>query len=76
MYKAKGVEGPKKLKWPSDYFYRRLHVGRSIYDLEEIPGFEDLKDGLIIDWGRATRSWHQWLKPKATAWESSLAVCS
>ena len=26
--------------------------------------FEDLKDRVVIDWGRSTRSWHQWLRPK------------
>ncbi len=34
------------------------------YDLEEIPGFEDIKDRVVIDWGRSTRSWHQWLNRK------------
>jgi 5-methylcytosine-specific restriction protein A len=34
------------------------------YDLVEIPGFEDLQDKLVIDWGPGTRSWAQWLKDK------------
>lgn len=32
-----------------------------IYELDEVSGFEDLKDRLVIDWGKATISWHQWL---------------
>ena len=32
------------------------------YDMEEIPDFEDMKDRVVIDWGRSTRMWHQWLK--------------
>lgn len=31
------------------------------YELEEVTGFEDLKDRLVIDWGKATISWHQWV---------------
>jgi len=32
------------------------------YQLEEVDGFEDLKERAIIDWGLGTRSWAQWLK--------------
>ena len=41
-------------------------VGKSdiIYELEEVPGFEDFKDRLIIDWGSNAISWHQWLTDK------------
>jgi hypothetical protein len=31
------------------------------YELEEVSGFEDLKERAIIDWGLGTRSWAQWL---------------
>ena len=30
------------------------------YDLEELDGFEDLKDRVVVDWGKAAISWHQW----------------
>ena len=41
-------------------------VGKTdlIYELDEVPGFEDFKDRLIIDWGRNAISWHQWLTDK------------
>jgi hypothetical protein len=41
-------------------------VGKTdlIYDLEEMPGFEDFKDRLVIDWGGNAISWHQWLTAK------------
>ena len=32
------------------------------YELEEISGFDDLKERAIVDWGLGTRSWVQWLK--------------
>jgi len=30
------------------------------YDLIEVEGFEDLVDRVVIDWGKAALSWHQW----------------
>lgn len=30
------------------------------YPLEKRGGFEDLEDRLVIDWGKAALSWHQW----------------
>jgi len=30
------------------------------YDLEDVSGFENLKERVIIDWGKGTTSWHQW----------------
>lgn len=35
-----------------------------IYQMQEISGFEDLKERVIIDWGDATLSWHQWMNKK------------
>jgi len=32
------------------------------YDLEEVAGFEELKERVIIDWGKGTTSWHQWFE--------------
>ncbi|MBO0360876.1 GIY-YIG nuclease family protein [Hymenobacter sp. BT186] len=34
------------------------------YNLVEVPGFDDLKERVIFDWGRAALSWHQWLRPE------------
>lgn len=33
--------------------------GFSEYNLEEVEGFEGLKDKVVIDWGKGTRSWMQ-----------------
>lgn len=30
------------------------------YDLKEIEGYEELKERVIIDWGKGTSSWHNW----------------
>lgn len=31
------------------------------YDLEQVPGFEDLQERIIIHWGKAAIKWHQWV---------------
>lgn len=38
--------------------------GDVYYDLEPMPGFGDLKDRVVIDWGKAALAWHQWLTDK------------
>ena len=39
--------------------------GLSHYQLELVPGYSDLIGRLIIEWGPATRAWHQWLRDKS-----------
>ena len=34
------------------------------YNLEEVNGFEDIKERVIIDWGGSTVGWHQWIENK------------
>jgi len=50
--------------WGSEWPYPEMNVGGCIYELSKLPGFDDLEDRLIIDWGKGTRSWIQWMKPK------------
>ncbi|MBR3530787.1 MAG: GIY-YIG nuclease family protein [Bacteroidaceae bacterium] len=33
--------------------------GVSVYDIQEVKGFEVLKDKVVIDWGKGTLSWMQ-----------------
>lgn len=40
------------------------HSQSYFYELAELPGFDDLVDRLVVDWGSATRMWHQWFRPK------------
>ncbi|WP_060989545.1 GIY-YIG nuclease family protein [Photobacterium leiognathi] len=37
------------------------NTGEFHYDLKEIDIFDDFKDRLVVDWGKATLSWHQWV---------------
>ena len=32
-----------------------------IYQMHEVTGFEDLKERVIVSWGEAVLSWHQWM---------------
>jgi hypothetical protein len=34
------------------------------YEMEQVPGFEELEHRVVIEWGPATRSWAQWPKNK------------
>ncbi len=42
---------PSYLASPDDYYY----------ELEEVPGFDDLKGRVVIRWAGHPMSWHQWL---------------
>ena len=42
---------PKYEEWRSSYYY----------ELSKVPGLEDLEQNVVVDWGNATRAWHQWL---------------
>ena len=52
----------KTVKTPN-YPYRKQHneLADHYYELTKLSGFEDLEQRVIIDWGKSTRSWHQWL---------------
>jgi len=38
---------------------------RFCYEMTKCPGFEDLEDRLVIDWGKGALAWHQWLSDKS-----------
>ena len=40
---------------------KRVSNGNVFYKMEEMPGFEELNERVIIDWGKSAISWHQWL---------------
>ena len=50
VYKIIGLEEERNAQ--SDFVYKMV----------ELDGFEDIKERVIIDWGSATISWHQWMK--------------
>lgn len=39
----------------------RVNNGHLFYRMEELSGFDELNERVIIDWGKSTITWHQWL---------------
>ena len=47
--------------YPDGHPYPELPLGTHWYDFAAVPGFEDLEDRVVIDWGRGALAWVQWL---------------
>lgn len=52
IYKIEGEDNVRKKNSDVDKYY---------YRMSELEGFDELKERLIIDWGKSALSWHQWL---------------
>ena len=61
-----GVMSPaNKIPFPKNYPYTEALTGAKYhYSLSECESFFDLKDRVVIDWGKSTRSWHQRLRER------------
>ena len=65
VYKVKDEERLRRKHLPENYPYPKIVEGDGyFYELEEISGFEDLENLVIIEWGKSTRAWDQWLTEK------------
>ena len=63
VYRVLGRRPAEDVPLPGDFEYPAFSTpGGYSYDLEEVPGYEDLKHRVVIHWGKAAISWHQWLK--------------
>lgn len=47
--------------YPHGHPYPEFSCGRYWYDFAHVPGFEDLEERVVIDWGRGALAWVQWL---------------
>ena len=63
VYKVKKCYYPNNQKIPTHFIYKWMKPGKYYYDLVELEQFNDLKNRLIIEWGKS-RTWHQWRKTK------------
>jgi len=56
-----GTEGQKSLFWGVFKVVNEKYSENNLYEyeLEEMPQFSELKFRVVVDWGRATLSWHQ-----------------
>lgn len=58
-----GTEGQKSLFWGvfkvTSEKYTENNLYEYEYELVEMPQFNELKFRVVVDWGKATKSWHQ-----------------
>lgn len=65
VYKVNGSRPASEMPVPSNFPHSDMVKSTDIfYYLETLTGFEDLKDRVVIDWGKAAINWHQWLSEK------------
>lgn len=61
LYRVKGSKPEKETTLPSDFIHPEMsYQNDTFFDLEKLPGYEDLENRLIVEWGRGTKSWIQW----------------
>jgi hypothetical protein len=66
VYRVRGSCPASEKPLPAGCKYPEVYsAGGLFFDLERLPGFEDLIGRLVIDWGRSALAWHQWLSDKA-----------
>jgi hypothetical protein len=51
-----------KAKLPAGFPYPEMGKCKFYYNLKKLSGFEEFEERIIIDWGKSTRSWHQYAK--------------
>jgi hypothetical protein len=60
IYDVVGVRPGTKADMPVGFPYPDFcSDGCFFYDLRRVPGFEDLEDRVVIDWGPGALAWHQ-----------------
>ena len=65
VYRVNGHRPASEVPLPADSPFKRYEGSeKHYYDLEGVPGFEDLRDRVVIDWGGSPLAWHQWLAQK------------
>jgi hypothetical protein len=65
IYKVLGMKSAPEVPVPDDFPYPGFTTVSDVYyELEPVPGFEDLKDRVVVDWGKGALAWHQWLTEK------------
>lgn len=64
VYKVLASKPGNQVPLPADFIYQDFDIDSIYYELREVPGFEDLKNRVVIDWGKGVKSWHQWLREK------------
>jgi hypothetical protein len=65
VYQVLGRRASRDVPVPPEFPYPDFAKEDDVYyELRAVPGFEDLKDRIVIEWGKAALAWHQWLSEK------------
>ncbi len=65
VYKVNAGRAVTEFEAPPGFPYPQYLTGSGFeYDLEKEPGYEDLEDRVVINWGDAPLAWHQWYQDK------------
>jgi hypothetical protein len=65
VYKVKGRKSTAEVPLPKDFIFpEMIETDKVYYDMEEVTGFDDLKNRVVIEWGKSALAWHQWLVDK------------
>lgn len=64
------IDGHQILKNPPIEFSKNLpekqwNAGAYWYDMTRLDNMSELRGRLVVDWGMASRAWHQWLRKNA-----------
>lgn len=63
VYRVNGHKPAKEVPVPLSYPHPDMVKDDNVfYHLEPLSGFDDLKDRVVIDWGKSALAWHQWLR--------------
>jgi hypothetical protein len=67
IYKVDGWTTVGNVVLPQNYPNRdNENAEHRYYQLHKLPGFEDLEERVIIDWGNGALAWAQWLNDTST----------
>lgn len=64
VYRVLGRRDGHQVPLPPGCPYEKWQKCPYYYDLERVPGFEDLENRIVIEWGRGALAWHQRLSNK------------
>ncbi len=67
IYDVLGSKAGHEAVWPPGCPFPEEWKESHYYELRREPGFEDLENRVVIEWGPGGRAWHQWLRSKEVA---------
>ncbi len=69
VYKVLKQRSASEVSLPKDFIYQDFNIVSDtsvFYDLEEVDDFDDLKNRVVVDWGKGALAWSQWVRKNGT----------